>query len=101
MKYADIGTHFALCVSNSDAIYFDSFRLEHAPKEIRHFIGNKKIETNTCRMQASSSWMRRYFYNEFIDFVFAGKTLTYCTSLFSPYEFKKNDQIILNYNKDT
>ena len=34
MKYADIGTHFALCVSNSDAIYFDSFRLEHAPKEI-------------------------------------------------------------------
>ena len=35
MKYADFGSQFALCVSNSDAFYFDSFRLEHAPKEIR------------------------------------------------------------------
>lgn len=70
-------------------------------KKLDFYIGNKKIETNICRMQASSSWMCRYFCIEFIDFAFAGKTLTYCLSLFSPYESKKNDQIVLNYNKDT
>ena len=33
----------------------------------------------------------------FIDFMLAGKTLTGFTNLFSPSNFKKNDDIILNY----
>ena len=33
----------------------------------------------------------------FIDFMLAGKTLTECTNLFSPNNFKKNNSIILNY----
>ena len=34
-QYSDIGTHWvALHVSNNDAIYFDSFGVEHIPKEI-------------------------------------------------------------------
>ena len=37
-----------------------------------------------------------YFCIGFIDFMFAGKSLTDFTSLFSPYDFKKNDKIILN-----
>ena len=38
-----------------------------------------------------------YFCTGFIDFMLAGKTLTGFTNLFSPNNFKKNDDIILNY----
>ena len=33
----------------------------------------------------------------FIDFMFKGKTLIEFANLFSPNNFKKNDNIILNY----
>ena len=33
----------------------------------------------------------------FIDIMLAGKTLTEYTNLFSPNNFKKNDDIILSY----
>ena len=36
-----------------------------------------------------------YFCIGFIDFVLAGKTLTYFTNLFPPYNFKINNDIIL------
>ena len=38
-----------------------------------------------------------YFCIGFIDFMVAGKTLTEFTNLFSPNNFKKKDNIILNY----
>ena len=38
-----------------------------------------------------------YFFNGFIDFVLAGKTLTEFTNLFSPNNFRKNDDTNLNY----
>ena len=38
-----------------------------------------------------------YFCIGFIGFMFAGKTLTEFTNLFSPNDFKRNDDIILNY----
>ena len=41
--------------------------------------------------------MRRYFCIGFISFMFNGKTLTEFTNLFSPYDFKKNDDLILSY----
>ena len=41
-----------------------------------------------------------YFCNGFIDFMFANKTLTDYTNLFSPCDFNKNDSIILSYFKD-
>ena len=37
-----------------------------------------------------------YFCIGFIDSILAGKTLTEYTNLFSPDNFKKNDDIILN-----
>ena len=44
-EYSDIGTHWiALCIENNDVIYFDSFGVEHVPKEIKAFIGNKNIK---------------------------------------------------------
>ena len=44
--------------------------------------------------------MCRYFWIGFIDFMLAGKKLTYFTSMFSPDDFEKNDNIILSYFKD-
>ena len=42
-KYPDIGTHWiALYVKNNRVIYFDSFGIEHVPKEIKRFIEHKK-----------------------------------------------------------
>ena len=41
-----------------------------------------------------------YFSIGLIDFMLAGKKLTDFISLFSPYDFKKNDNIILSYFKD-
>ena len=46
-EYSHIGTHWiALYLLNNDVTYFDSFRVEHIPKEIKVFIGNKNIKTN-------------------------------------------------------
>ena len=97
-EFSDIGTHWvALYVINNDVRYFDSFGVEHIPKEIRTFINNKNIKTNIFKKQAYDSIMCGYFCIGFIDFMLAGKTLTEYTNLFSPNNFKKNDDIILNY----
>ena len=57
-EYSDIGTHWvALYVQNNDVTYFDSFGVEHIPKEIKTFIGNKNIKTNIFRIQAYDSIM--------------------------------------------
>ena len=40
-----------------------------------------------------------YFCIGFIGFMLAGKTLIDFTSLFSRYDFEKNDDIILSYFK--
>ena len=97
-EYSDIGTHWvSLYVQNNNVTYFDSFGVEHIPKEIKAFINNKNITTNIFRIQAYDSIMCGYFCIGFIDFMLAGKTLTEYTNLFSPNNFKKNDDIILNY----
>ena len=42
-EYHDIGTHWvALYVNNKTVTYFDSFGVEHIPKEIMEFIDIKK-----------------------------------------------------------
>ena len=41
--------------------------------------------------------MCAYFCIGFIDFMLAGKKLTDYTYIFSPNNFKRNDDIILNY----
>ena len=84
-------------VHNDAVTYFDFFGVEHIPKEIKAFINNKNITTNIFRIQAYDSIMCGYFCIGFINFMLAGKTLTEFTNLFSPNNFKKNDDIILNY----
>ena len=58
---------------NGDTRYFDSFGVEHIPKEIKKFIGNKNITTYICRVQAYDSIMCRYFCIIFINFMLKGK----------------------------
>ena len=41
-----------------------------------------------------------YFGIEFIDFRLAGKKMTDYTNLFSPHDFKENDNTILSYFKN-
>ena len=45
-EYSDIGTHWvALWVNNSNNVtYFDSFGVDHIPKEIKSFIDIKNIK---------------------------------------------------------
>ena len=100
-KYADLGTHWiALFCNKNDIVYFDSFGVEHVPEEIKECIGNKNIKANTFRVQANNSMMCGYFCMGFIGFVLGGKKMTDFTSLFSPYDFEKNDNIIFSYFKD-
>ena len=87
----------ALYVNNKTATYFDSFGVEHIPKEIMNFINRKNIITNTYRIQAYDSIMFGYFCIGFINFMFNGNSLTDYTTLFSPNDLKKNDEIILKY----
>ena len=100
-EHADTGTHWiALFCKKNEVIYFDSFGVEHIPEEIKKFIGNKNIKANIFRVQANNSVMCGYFCIGFIDFMLADKKLTDYTNLFFPYNFDKNDSIILSYFKD-
>ena len=75
---------------NNDVTYFDSFGVEHIPKEIKTFInGSLSITTNIFKIQAYDSIICGYFCIGFIDFMLKGKTLTEFTNLFSPNNLRK------------
>ena len=81
--YSNVGTHWiALYVKNNDITYFNSFGVEHIPKEIIKIIGRKNVIANICRIQAYDSIMCRYFCIRFINFMLAGKKFTGNTNLF-------------------
>ena len=90
-EYENTGTHWvSLFVKANKVIYFDSFAIEHIPKEINKFINNN-IESSIFRIQAYDSVIVRIFCIEFINYMLKGKTLLDYTNLFSPIDFKKND----------
>ena len=64
---------------------------------LRPLLGKIKTKTKSSRVQAYDSIMCGHFYIGFIDFMLKRKTLTEYTNLFSPNNFKENDDIILNY----
>ena len=99
-EYVDVGTHWIdLYVKNYEIIYFDGFGVENVLKAIENLLDIKTIKTDIFRIQSNNSIVCGYFCIGFIDFMFAGKTLIYFTSLFSPYDFEKNGSIILEYFK--
>ena len=100
-EYSDIGTPWiSLYVKNYDFTYFDSFGVEHIPKEIKKFIDSKNVISNIFRIQAYDSILCGYFCTGFINFMFKDKSLTDYKNIFSPNNFKKNDDTILSYFKD-
>ena len=82
-EYKNTGTHWvSLFVKPKEVIYFDSFGIEHIPKEINKFIrseelgyavGNSDIKSNIFRIQAYDSIMCGYFCIEFINYMLKGK----------------------------
>ena len=73
-------------VNRNKIINFESFGVEHIPKEILKVIGNIYIITNIC-------W---YFCIEFIiDFMLKRKSFQGYTTLFLPNDDEKNDKMTL------
>ena len=66
--------------------YFDSFGVQHIPKEIKKFVNKSTVETNIFTIQVYDSVMCWCFYIGFIDFMLKSKTLT-DLNLFSPNNF--------------
>ena len=67
----------ALHAINNNITYFDSFVVEHIPKEIIKFSNNKSVQTNIFRIQAYDSIMYEYFCTGFIDFMLEGNKLIF------------------------
>ena len=84
-EYESTETHWIFLYVNSENVtYFDSFRVEHIPKEIKKFIGNKNIITNIYRIQGYDSIMCRYFCIECTDFMLKDESLLEYKNLLSP-----------------
>ena len=94
-EYSDIVTHWIALYVNNKTV--DPFGIEHISKEVKKFVNNKNIMAKIFRIQACDSVMCGYFCIGFIDYMFMGKSLTDYTNPFSPNNFKRNDDIILNY----
>ena len=86
----------ALFCNRNEIVYFGTFNVEHVPKENKELVGYKNIKASIFRVQANDSVICGYFCVGFIDFVIAGKKLTDFTKFFSPHDFDKNDDIILD-----
>ena len=57
----------------------------------------KNLMVNIFRKQAYDSIMCGYFCIGFTNFMFKGNTLTHYRNLFSPIDFIKNNDIVINY----
>ena len=90
-EYESIGTHWIVLYINAKIVtYFDSFGVEHIPKEIKKFIGNWNNITSIYRIKAFDSIMCGHFHIGFIDFMLKGKSLLEYTNLFYPNDYEKN-----------
>ena len=70
-----VGTHWiALYVNGNNATYFDSFGVEHVPKETKKLLGSKNIITNIYKKQPHDSMMCGYFCIGFIEFMLKNKS---------------------------
>ena len=84
-------------MNGNNAIYYDSFGVEHIPKKNKNFIGKKNIEKNVYRIQAYDSIKYGYYCIGFIDSMVKGKILLNYTNFFFPNKYENNDKIVLKY----
>ena len=108
-EFKNTGTHWIVLFvrelnsKNKKVIYFDSFGVEHIPKEILNKVGiNKDIKSSIFRIQDYNSVMYDYFcisFTKIISYVKYHASHLIClkyldfTELFSPNDFEKNDKI--------
>ena len=64
---------------------------------MERLVENKNIAINIYRTQTYDSIMCRYFCFVFFNLMLNSKRLTDFTNLFSPTNFKKNHEIIIEY----
>ena len=87
-EYESIGTHWiALYANAKNVTYFDSFAVEHIPKEIKNFIGNKKyynkyLQSTSIRFNNVWIFLYQIYWN---------------TKLFFPNDYEKNYKMMLKY----
>ena len=81
-EYENTGTHWvSLFVKQKYTVYFDSFGVEHIPKEINKYIRSKElgsavnndIKSSIFKIQAYDSIMCGYFCIEFINYMLKGR----------------------------
>ena len=97
-EFKSMRTHWiALYMNGNNMIHFDSFGVEHIPKEIKEFIGNKNITKNIYSLQACDSIMCGYFCIRFNDFTFKSKSMLDDANLFFPNDDEKSDSIIKKF----
>ena len=90
-----------LCMFQIMELFFlGSFGVENIPTEVKKVIGNKNIQTHIFRIHENNSITCGYFCIGFINFMMGGKSLIDYTSLVSPYDLKKDDNIIFSYFKN-
>ena len=87
-EYKSTRTHWIALYVNNNLTYFVNFGVEHIPKEIKKFIGNKTITTNIYKMEEYDSIMCGYFCIGFIKFMLKDKSLLDDKNLFSHNEFE-------------
>ena len=81
-------------------MYFCSLGIQYIPQEVLEKIKGKSITHNIFRIQDNGSIRCGFCCIAFIEYMLAGKTLLYYTNLFSPNDYKKNDEIKYKYLKD-
>ena len=81
-------------MNGDNVTYFESFRVQHFPKEMKKVLGNQNIITNIYRIQKYDSIICGYFCIGFIDFMLKRKSLL---EFFSLNKYEKNEKIILKY----
>ena len=59
-EYSDIGTHWIALHALDNVTYFNSFGVEHIPKETKIFIDKSIVVTNIFRIPAYDSVMCGY-----------------------------------------
>ena len=96
-EYKSIETYWrALYVNGYNVTYFDSFRFENTPKQLKKFIGNKNIITYIYKIPVKDSTTCGYIFIGFIIiFMLKGKILLGYINLLSPNGYEKYDKTIL------
>ena len=78
----------------------DSLGIEYFPQEVSSKIRDESITQDTFRIKENESVICGFHCIDFIERMLAKKTLLDHTNLFSPNDYKNNNNKIFKYFKD-